>query len=260
MLPSLQKRNRTFKSDMEAARRVQRHLLPPLRQSGCGLKLSHYYHPLDCVGGDFLDTRWRSEGSLVLLVADVSGHGASAALTSAMVKTIFQRAAEHVLNPGEILTAIASELRQTGDAFQFVTAIAAVFGPVAQTVTFGSAGHPPPMLLSEGKASVIPLVVSLPLLVEPGQTYTEYTTMTPHSGDRLIFYTDGVTEAMNAEGKMLGTDGLGSLVEDCRSSPVEALSRALFLETRAYTNGKLRDDVAIACVEWTGPTAGVPGR
>src|ERR1700722_622042 len=85
----LLERNRIFERDMASARKVQRFLLPPPRQQSGGLKLSYYYHPLDAIGGDFLDTRWRPDGSMALLVADVSGHGAQAALTSAMAKMIF---------------------------------------------------------------------------------------------------------------------------------------------------------------------------
>ena len=242
-------RNRTFERDMASARKVQRFLLPPARQQSGGLKLSHYYHPLDSIGGDFLDTRWRSDGSMVLLVADVSGHGASAALTSAMVKTIFQRAAAQVADPAQLLTAVESELSQAADTGQFVTAVAAIFDPSAHTASLASAGHPYPLLLRRGNAQLVEIENDLPLLIEPDQVYSRHTVLPLQQKDRVIFCTDGATEAADPTGNMLGAEGLCAMSAKTASAPVEDFPRELFNRIRAFADGKLRDDVALVCVE-----------
>ena len=84
-------RHRALERELNEAKAVQRFLLPPPLQEGHGLVVCHAYHPFDHIGGDFLDACLRDDGSAVLLLADVSGHGLSAALTSAMTKTSFQR-------------------------------------------------------------------------------------------------------------------------------------------------------------------------
>jgi sigma-B regulation protein RsbU (phosphoserine phosphatase) len=242
-------RNRIIERDLASARTVQRFLLPPPKQQSGGLKLSYHYHPLEAIGGDFLDTRWRPDGSMALLVADVSGHGATAALTSAMAKMIFQRAANQVADPAQLLTAVEAEMTQATEVSQFMTAVAAIFDPAAQTAALASAGHPFPMLLRHGKASVIDVVNDLPLMIEPNQMYTRQTIVPLHTGDRIIFCTDGATEAANPAGEMLTQAGLLPLIEANAKLPSEDMPLALFNAIRGYAAGHLRDDVALICAE-----------
>jgi len=106
-----------------------------------GFSIWHYYHPVDVIGGDFLDAHIRPDGSLAAVVADVSGHGASAALSSAMVKTVFQTAAVTAAGPEDLLSSL-----QQGLGSRSSTAIhhraAAVYDPGERSAHLASAGHP----------------------------------------------------------------------------------------------------------------------
>ena len=92
---SLVERTRLISEDLAHARTVQRFLLPPAELSGPAYIFTHAYRPMEQIGGDFVDVKEWDDGSVVLLVADVSGHGASAALMSAMTKTAFVRCARN---------------------------------------------------------------------------------------------------------------------------------------------------------------------
>jgi sigma-B regulation protein RsbU (phosphoserine phosphatase) len=245
----LLERTRTMERDLVAARNVQRFLLPPRVQEGRGFALWHHYQPFDAIGGDFLDARIRPDGSMATLLADVSGHGPSAALTSAMVKTTFQRAALSATHPGDVLTAVGRDLGLSMETGQFITASAAVYDPHARQAALASAGHPFPILLRGGSASVIDTVNDLPLLIEPTQVYDRHTVLPMQSGDRLIFYTDGATEAANPAGAMLEITGLLPLLEKNAKLFGGQFLDAVFQAVRRFAAGQLRDDVALVCLE-----------
>jgi len=245
----LLERNRIIERDLVAARKVQRFLLPPARVEGKGFLICHFYQPMEAIGGDFVDYLIRDDGSAVILIADASGHGASAALTSAMVKTIFLRYAENVATPQQLLTATNRELSRTGDSGQFMTAAAAIYDPASQRVMISAAGHPPPILLRRGATQPLEIASNVPLLVEPTQQYEKVTTIPMTRGDRLLLFTDGAIEAANSAKEMLEPEGLQQLMEADASLEAGEFLRALFTAIRAHAEGHLKDDVALVCLE-----------
>jgi serine phosphatase RsbU (regulator of sigma subunit) len=242
-------RTRAMERDLAAARAVQRFLLPPRRQEGDGFAVWHFYHPMEAIGGDFLDVNIRPNGSPALLLADVSGHGPSAALTSAMVKSIFQHAAVDAAGPEWILSSVNRDLGAAIESGQFVTAVSAVYDPQKRSALLASAGHPLPILVRAGMASVVEIVNDLPLLIEPQRVYDRHTCQPLDSGDRLLFYTDGATEAMNAAEEMLTSDGLMPMIEANAHLDGDAMLVAVFQAIRAFAGGRLKDDVALVCLE-----------
>jgi serine phosphatase RsbU (regulator of sigma subunit) len=244
-------RTRAMQHDLSAARAVQRFLLPPQRQAGSGFALWHHYHPVEAIGGDFIDGRLREDGSIAALVADVSGHGPSAALTSAMVKTVFQHVAPAAAGPAALLTSIQRELSVFLGTNQFVTAAAVVFDPETRSAHLASAGHPFPMLLRDGKVEIVPTVNDLPLMIEPEESYGRQTALKLETGDRLIWYTDGASEAADPDGEMLDAQGLIRMIQGNAHLPGGSFLPALFGDIRAYAHGQLHDDVALVCLDVT---------
>jgi sigma-B regulation protein RsbU (phosphoserine phosphatase) len=242
---------RSMQRDLHAARSVQRFMLPPQRQEGKGYALWHFYHPVDAIGGDFLDATIRADGSLAAVLADVSGHGASAALTSAMVKSVFQNTAAHARRPNELLSSLHNGLGGSISTGQFITAAAAIYDPATSSAYLASAGHPAAILLREGKARVLQTVTDLPLLIEPDQKYLNQTEVPLRPGDRVVLYTDGATEALNLSGDMLDPQGVMQFMETEAHQPAETFLPALFRDIRMYADGKLHDDVALICLDVT---------
>jgi sigma-B regulation protein RsbU (phosphoserine phosphatase) len=218
--------------------------------------VTHAYHPLDAIGGDFLDVYIRADGTVVVLVADVSGHGASAALTSAMIKTVFLRAAATMTGPGDLLTAVNRELAPGAGDGRFATAVAMAMDGASGVTQISSAGHPPPILLrTNGElASATPLAIAprLPLLIEGDTEYKSDFSVSLQRGDRIIAYTDGAIEATNAKGEILDAAGLLSMLSrhaDAGSDPPQRFVRDVVGDLRQYAANGLRDDLAIVCLQ-----------
>ncbi len=247
----LASKHRAIERELREAKAVQQFLLPPPLQSGSGMIVCHAYHPFDHIGGDFLDVRLRDDGSAVLLLADVSGHGLSAALTSAMTKTSFQRLALSVERPYDLLTGINADLVRTVQTGRFMTAVAALYRPQDGSVEISSAGHPYPLLLRGSSVQVLTTPNELPLLIDSDTEYSLSTRLEIHPGDRLLLYTDGAIEAANPDGEMLGFEGLSQLVLTAQALHGEAFLKTLFDGISSFARSKIRDDVALVTLECT---------
>ena len=184
-----------------------------------------------------------------MLVADVSGHGASAALTSAMIKTAFSRAAIEADGPAALLSDVQRDLSSVTQTTQFITAVGGLFDPGQRTLRLTSAGHPYPVLVRGGAAATVNTANEVPLLIEPEQDYRRQTIVNLRAGDRVLYYTDGATEAPGAEGQMLEIEGLLRMVEANAQTAGQAFVNGIMGDIRRFTNGRLRDDVALLCLE-----------
>ena len=235
--------------DLEQAVQVQRFLLPPANLSGDGWCISHLYRPVAHLGGDFLDVQQRPDGQLAILVADVSGHGTSAALTAAMTKTAFLRAAAATATPAQLLGAIHRELVGMVPSGQFMSALAVLFDPARRNVAFASAGHPYPLLVNESGVETVHHRNEILLLVGNDPDYKQQTTLTLRSGDRLLIYTDGATEASDPDGNMLGINGLSHHASEVAREPGRDFLEELFARLKRYTRNNAHDDVALLCIE-----------
>ena len=188
---------------------IQKSLLPEEVPHVPGLDVAVHYQTAKRAGGDYYDFFKLPDGRLGVLVADASGHGAPAAVLMAVAHTIAHTRAEPPLRPGELLTHLNAHLtpRYTQATGSFVTAFYAVFDPVNGTLSYASAGHTPPRLLRCPDGSRVPLnrAQRLPMGIKPDEVYPEQTVpLTP--GDQVVFFTDGVIEAVNPDGEVFGSD------------------------------------------------------
>ncbi len=245
----LLQRSKQIERDLQQAVQMQRFLLPPKRIEGDGWRIDHVYRPFEHLGGDFIDVSQRADGRWAILVADVTGHGTTAALTAAMTKTAFRRAAASVDSPTQILTAIHNELYGMVRPGRFMTALAALFDPAQRRVEISSAGHPYPLLVSESRAKIVEHDNELVLLVEPDQTYEQQTTIELVSGDHLLIYTDGAIEATDPNGNRLGIQGLREHAHAVLCKQPEDYLEELCMQVSRYTSDRFDDDVAVLCIE-----------
>ncbi len=234
--------------DLQQAVRAQRFLLPPAMIGDEGWRIEHLYRPVDRLGGDFIDVQGRPDGRLAILVADVSGHGTSAALTSAMTKIAFLRAAGDAPSPAALLSAIERELAGMTLPDRFISAVAALFDPAERTIDLASAGHPYPLLVTRSGVEVPYRDNGALLLVAPETEYHQHHRLTLRPGDRLLVYTDGAIEASNGDGEMLDIGGLSRLAEETARSHGDAFLKTLFGRINEYARNRLQDDVALLSV------------
>jgi sigma-B regulation protein RsbU (phosphoserine phosphatase) len=250
----LLERTQQIEQELRQAVKVQQFLLPPKCVEGDGWRIKHLYRPVEHLGGDFIDLLERPDSRWAVFVADVSGHGASAALTTAMAKTAFRRAASWIATPEQLLDAMNRDLVDMVPPDQFVTALAALFAPGSLQLSFASAGHPHPSRIGvRGQsAGMVEHENDMPLCVDLKASYTGHTDMVVGPGERVLIYTDGAVEVQDASGAMLGSDGFIQLaadaarhVEDEPGSYLEVLLASL----KAHAGGHLRDDIALLSVE-----------
>jgi sigma-B regulation protein RsbU (phosphoserine phosphatase) len=170
---------------------------------GTGLDVHAVLEPALEVGGDLYEVMRVGDERVVVVVGDVSGKGIPAALFMAVTTTLVRVIVPEVERPEEILARVndALALQIQNPRSMFVTLFCAVFHPRAMQVTCASAGHPSPVLLRTGAAPSLPFrLPSLIAGIMPGIDIPSKS-MDLEAGDALVFYTDGVTEAFNAQGR-----------------------------------------------------------
>jgi PAS domain S-box-containing protein len=259
---------RLYQQQFDIAENLQGALLDIPAEIGA-VRLGHLYRSASeaaRVGGDFYDVFGVKDGNVGILVGDVSGHGIQAARTATLVKDVVHAFAHQSLEPDVVLLHTNQLLIQKGLA-GFVTVFLGILECGTGRFRYASAGHPEAILRkASGKMEKL-LSRSSPLGV-----FAEATWKTRElelvTNDRLLLYTDGVTEARR-DGELFGEERLERLVETAQV-PVEELPRLVLDEVLAFSGGALKDDVAVlalsvteSCVSdlgaWpTGDTAAAP--
>jgi sigma-B regulation protein RsbU (phosphoserine phosphatase) len=205
---------------------IQKSLLPPEVPQVSGLDVAVHYQTAKRAGGDYYDFFELPGNQLGVLIADASGHGAPAAVMMAVAHSLVHSRTSPSSQPGQLLTELNAHLtrhhtRQMGN---FMTAFYAVFDPDGGKLTYASAGHNPPRLLRA--ADRIRLVLNraqrLPLGVKPDEVYLEQQ-VALNPGDQVVFFTDGVIEAVNSEGEVFGSDRIDAALCDDLPSATDLL-------------------------------------
>lgn len=226
----LRKSNEALERELQIVADIQRSLLPNRLPHIPHLDLAANYKTSRHAGGDYYDLFPLPDGRWGILIADVSGHGTPAAVLMAITHSLAHAYPGPPSPPGRMLDHINDCLAEkyTSDSETFVTAFYGIFDPEKRTLSYSSAGHNPPRMRPCGDATVVSLdgARNLPLGILSDREYGEETIqLSP--GDQLIFYTDGITEAVNASGKMYGLDRLDSVLENCHGDAAELILAVL---------------------------------
>ncbi len=203
-----------IQEEFALARAIQKQLLPKCNPDILGLDLCASNEPALVVGGDYYDYIPVSPTKLLVVVADVSGKGMSAALYMSKIQGMMHLAAHLYTSPKEILTHVNRHLYSTLDRKSFISLILALFDTEKQTVTICRAGQTLPLLCLNGHFEYLH-TAGLALGLVKGDLFAsklEEITVPFVENNTLIFYTDGVTEAHNNNEDQFGEDKLLSLV------------------------------------------------
>jgi sigma-B regulation protein RsbU (phosphoserine phosphatase) len=223
---------------------IQRSLLPKTLPRIPTLDLAAHYQTSRWAGGDYYDIFALPDGKWGLLIADVSGHGTPAAVMMAITHSIAHSYPGAPDPPGQLLDFVNRQLatRYTANNEAFVTAFYGIYDPARRELTYASAGHNPPRLVSCADGSIASLdgVGSLPLGISAEERY-EDSVQTLRPGDQLVFYTDGITEAVDLEGRMFGTERLDQVLMRC---PIQAkdIITGVLEELEQFTAGQPAED------------------
>ncbi len=250
----LKRANWMLEREMELIRDLQRALLPREKPEIPALDVAAHYQPAAQAGGDYYDYFNQADGTWALFIGDVSGHGSPAAVEMAITRTLAHVRAERPFAPSEMLGFLNDRL--AGRVLvnpAFVTALCATYDPRRRTIRYSSAGHHPARLkrCSDGSLFSLDGTGSPPLGVLERTAFRDKEQELV-AGDQLIFYTDGITEAMNPKGDMFGLDRLDGVLENC-GIDAQAIIRSVLDELEAFRSGRdLADDVTMLVARVTG--------
>jgi len=246
---ALHKRQMEIEEDLRLAARVQ-NSLAPRSLVGASISVDVFYHPVHSIGGDLALVESVNNEHLNLLVADISGHGIGSALVA---NRIYTQTMVH-LRSGMPLTEMFAELNRfliedIRGSGMFVTAAAVRIDPDRRSMVFSGAGHPPAILARPGQDPLLlesqsMILGALPKAVKSaGNAEVEL-----QPDDRILLYTDGITEVFNGQGEMLDISGIQEIVRKLSCLPAEKMKQGILNEVAAWRDGAPTDDACLLLV------------
>jgi phosphoserine phosphatase RsbU/P len=187
-----------LEQELDVAREIQASLLPYGRPNIPGCQVDSFWLAARQVSGDFYDFIRLPDGQWGIVVADVADKGVPAALFMALSRTILRTVALNRYHPAQVLMRANEILDSEAQSDIFVTVFYAIWNPEVQTLTYANAGHNPPLLITRNGHAHLLNSTGMALGVLP-HIQIQQRRVQVHPGDTLIFYTDGVTEAMNED-------------------------------------------------------------
>lgn len=249
-IAGLEKHQREIDQDLLLAARVQQSLAPEPVVWG-GICVDTFYQPAHTIGGDFGLVRPSEEKHLNLLVCDVSGHGISSALIANRIYSETVTLLGNHAPLADVLRRLNSLVIQNIDTPGFFFTLAAArIDRGGRTVEFAGAGHPPAMIVQPGGEPRLLRSRSTVLGMLPDAVHADATLYTAlECGDRIVLYTDGLTDVVDSRGEMLRAEGLESFVQETALLPFGEMKQGILDRVAAWRDGPPVDDVSLVLVE-----------
>ncbi len=244
--------------DLEMASSVQGLLLPKTFPKTAALDIDAFYRPAQKIGGDLYDAFNLDEDRVAFAIADVSGKGISASLLMAICRTDLRHyARKYDKSPAEVMSAMNAAINSEIREDMFVTFIYGVIDTRKHELTIARAGHELPLLLhrDENGKVVVDEIHSEGIAVgmvpcEIFDTAIEEKTIRFERDDMIIFYTDGVTEASNEEGKEFSSERLCRVVKTLRNRSAKGLNQGVVASIERFVGDKMiGDDLTLITVK-----------
>lgn len=259
----LRARNEQMDAELAMAREMQIALLPrryPLFPPNASpqesaLRFSHHYRPCLALGGDFFDIQAVSDTTAAILVCDVMGHGVQPALVTAVVRGLVEELNPLARDPGVLMTELNRDLTRLlrqPDQLIFVSAVCVAVDTESGEVAWANAGHPAPMRLRGDSRAVERLETAgdAPAMgINGNQTYTTSRGEIA-AGDRLVLFTDGLYEVLDAAGEELGEERLIAAAAEGKPLSLGSMLDGMLAAVEAFAGtSELSDDVCLVGLE-----------
>ena len=240
-----------LEQELRIARSIQMSLLPHGSLTFPGVSLSGHCEPAREVGGDYYDFLPLDDSRIGILIADVAGKGTSAALYMAELKGVVLSLSQRHTSPRELLIDANRIISKHLDARSFITMTYAVVDVTARTITMSRAGHcpliyvPGPHADSRTPRALQPDGMVLGLQFDTGEVFSrtlEELTLPLGAGDLFLLYTDGISEAMNADGDYFGETRLADLAQQHADLNSDELSARILHEVKAFVGSAAQHD------------------
>ena len=242
-----------LEKELDVAREVQKKILPTRHPEYEGLDISSVFIPAFEVGGDYYDFFEINKDKLGFVIADVSGKGISAAFIMAEVKGIFESLSKTMSQPKDILISANKILERTLDRSSFVSAAYGIINREKQTLTISRAGHCPVILVRNGQAETLkPAGIGLGLnFTKHFDNSLDEIKINLESGDLIVLYTDGITEAKNKNLEDFGLNNFEKiLIDNAKSTPDEIANKVISEVTVFSQSHSQYDDITLVIFKW----------
>lgn len=251
------KEKRLLAKDLSVAGKIQFDMLPP-PDIGIndipGVDIYSKMVPARGVAGDFYDYFFIDDNRLFFVLGDVSGKGIPAALFMVKAMTLLQVEARKGKNPGQIFTAVNEQLTFRNDEGMFVTAVCGIINLKTGETLLCDAGHHQP-LTNAGSQTIAyrPLSKNMPLGILIGGRPYQFSSFQLIAGETIILYSDGLPEAANSAGEMLGLEKVGNEISgDSKKTPAELAVKIWGLYNNHTRQATGNDDVTLFIMKYTG--------
>jgi sigma-B regulation protein RsbU (phosphoserine phosphatase) len=230
--------------EYEEAREIQQGLLPKTVPQIAGHEISGAWQPASAVGGDYFDALRLSDSKVALCIADVVGKGMPAALLMSNLQAAVKAFATEWVAPRDLCSKVNRVICSNIAANKFITFFYCLYHSKTGTLAYTNAGHNAPVLLrSDGTCRRLHEGGSV-LGVFPDWNY-EQREAALGSGDRIVLFTDGVTEVRNSEGEEFGEDRLIGLLRSDRHLPASRLQQRVMQAIVEFGGGEFQDDATL---------------
>lgn len=240
-------RQRLEEQELEDAGEVERRLLPGEIPQIPGYQISGSWQPARSIGGDYFDVLKYGDRRLGLCIGDVMGKGIPAALLMSNLQASVRAAGSETAAPGELCGRLNRVVAANTASSKFITFFYGLLDRSSRRLAYTNAGHNAPILVRLD-ASHQRLEAGGPALGVLGEHDYEQGEIGLWSGDRLLLFTDGVTEAVNASGEEYGEDRLIELVRENRGRCGGELQDAILASVREFSGGARADDATLIVV------------
>ncbi|MGL1933607.1 MAG: PP2C family protein-serine/threonine phosphatase [Fibrobacterales bacterium] len=246
---ALKEANKVIQKELTSAHAIQKKLLPKEFPMDLVLDVSSHYESTNRVGGDYYDCFELAPGKLAIVIADVSGHGVSAALIMSMFKVLLKTKSRTFSKPAETIESINRAFVEEVQSDHFVTLFYGIFDQSSRVLTYTSSGHDPVILLDKDN-SIKKLTSTQAIIGAFGDLTCVDNQIELEEESRLVLFTDGIVEAKNSAGSMYTLERLMEMTYLYANKNCSDFLELLLKDHFEFTSGlSLKDDITLLILD-----------
>ncbi len=238
-------RNKKMSKDLLFAKRLQRRILPKKGIYNT-LKIDHLYEPSEVLSGDMFDVYYIDEENIGIYICDVVGHGVTASMMTMFVRQTMRAIKDDILSPAKALTELHKRFVTLNlGVDKYFTIFYGVYNTKNSHFKYANAGHNCiPIKFNSEELSLLK-TSGFPISLIFNEIYYEENDITLNKGDEILFYTDGITEIKNIEGKEFGVEGVVDVIRDNKDNVLKSIVD----NVESFRWGEQEDDYAMVLME-----------